>query len=275
MHASEIITTILTLFPYALGGSLLAAILCSHIGIYVVSKRIVFFGAALTQIAVAGIAFSHLPFIGINPAIGSVVFTTLTAVILSQLLRSPRIPRDAVLGVSFVLAIAVRILLIQKSPAAEASEIEALLKGDILFVTADQFLLLLVVSAVVLPLFLVFKKEFLFVSFDPETAQTQEFHSRWWELLFYVTSGIAISIATRIVGDVFVLGFLTIPAVAALSVAKRVRHIFGIAFVLSLLPPLIGLYVAFAADLPAGPTMVTISFLLLMGGWIVKRTRER
>jgi manganese/iron transport system permease protein len=274
MHAVEIITTIVTLFPWALGGSIVAAVLCSHIGVYVVSKRIVFFGAALTQIAVAGIAFAHLPFIGINPAVGSVLFTTAGAVLLSLLLRSPRIPRDAVLGVSFVLAIAIRILLIQKSPAAEASEIEALLKGDILFVTSEQFFLLLGVSTVVMLLLLIFKKEFLFVSFDPETAQTQGFHSRWWELLFYLTAGIAISIATRIVGDVFVLGFLTIPPVAALSAAKRVRHIFSIASALSLLPPLIGLYAAFALDLPAGPSIVTVAFIFLLGGWIVRKAQQ-
>ncbi|MCX6137427.1 MAG: metal ABC transporter permease [Ignavibacteriales bacterium] len=274
MHATEIITTIFDLFPFALGGSIIAAILCSHIGVYVVSKRIVFFGAALTQIAVAGIAFAHLPFVGLNPAIGSALFTTLAAILLSQILRNPRIPRDAVLGVSFVVAIALRILMIQKSPAAEASEIETLSKGDILFVTSEQFLLLAGAFIVVMAIFIFFRKEFLFVSYDPETAQTQGFNSRWWELFFFVTAGIAISVATRIVGDVFVLGFLTIPPVAAIAAAKRVRHIFGIALLLSLLPPIIGMYGAFALDLPAGPTMVAAAFLLLVLGWGGRRLRS-
>ena len=46
-----------------------------------------------------------------------------------------------VLGTVFVTAIAARILILQKAPKVEASEIENLLRGDILFVTPELFFL--------------------------------------------------------------------------------------------------------------------------------------
>jgi ABC-type Mn2+/Zn2+ transport system permease subunit len=273
MGGLDAIKTILTVFPYAFGGSIVAGMLCSYLGVYIVSKRVVFVGATLTQVAVAGIAFAHLPNININPAIGSVVFTMIAVVLLSELLRVRFISRDAVLGIGFVIAIAARILMIQKSPAAEASEIESLLKGDILFVTAEQFYLLMGVFVLVMAIFILFKKEFLFVSFDPDTAQTQGFHARWWELLFYVTAAIAISVATRIVGDVFVIGFLILPSAAALLSAQRVNTIFRVSALLAIAPPAIGLYLAFTLDLPAGPTAVAVEFAMLVLGWVFRRVR--
>ncbi|MBI3586220.1 MAG: metal ABC transporter permease [Ignavibacteriales bacterium] len=273
MSDIEIIKTIVTEFPYALLGSLTAGLLCAYLGVYVVSKRVVFVGATLTQVAVAGIAFSHLPFIHIDPVWGSVIFTLATTVLFAQLLRSRLVPRDSVLGASYVIAIAVRILMIQKSPAAEVSEIDAILKGDILFVTSDQFYLLFGVFLAVMAIHLLFYKAFIFVSFDAETASTQGFRSQWWELFFYLTVGIAVSIATRIVGDVFVFGFLVIPAVTAILIARKVKNIFFLALVFGVLSPILGLYLAFKLDFPAGPTTVATAFIILTFSWVVSKFR--
>ena len=41
-------------------GSIIAGVICSFLGVFVVSQRVVFLGAALTQAAIAGVAFSFL-----------------------------------------------------------------------------------------------------------------------------------------------------------------------------------------------------------------------
>ena len=75
MSPLEILLTIVTEFPYALFGSIVAGLVIGYLGISVVARRIVFVGAALTQGAVAGMAFAHLPFVDVDPALGSLVFT--------------------------------------------------------------------------------------------------------------------------------------------------------------------------------------------------------
>lgn len=271
----EIIQTLLREFPYALFGSVVAGILCAYLGVYVVKKRVVFVGATLTQVAIAGIAFAHLPGVGMNPYVGSLLFSLIAVLIFSQLLTNRQIPTDSILGVSFVLAIALRILLVQLSPAAEVAEIDALLKGDLLFVTRDQFLILAGVTVVLLAVHLVFFKAFLFVSFDAETASTQGFRAGLWEFLFYLSVGIAVSVATRIVGDVFVFGFLVIPALSGLLVARRVRNIFLAALAFAVVPPFLGLYGAFKLDLPAGPSIVAVGGILLLVTWGVRTLVHR
>lgn len=274
MSDAEILRTIFIEFPYALFGSLVAAVLCAYLGVYVVSKRVVFVGATLTQVAVAGIAFSHLPFVNFEPVVGSMVFTVAVTALFAWMLQSKAVPRDTVLGASFVAAIALRIIMIQKSAAAEVSEIEAILKGDILFVTPDQFHILLAAFVVIMLIHLLFYKAFIFVSFDAETATTQGFNARVWEMVFYLTVGVAVSIATRVVGDVFVFGFLVIPAAGALMTAKKVKNIFLLAVFYATLPPIVGLFLAFKLDLPAGPSTVATALVLLSGTWLLGRMKR-
>jgi ABC-type Mn2+/Zn2+ transport system permease subunit len=269
----ELIRTILVEFPYGLLGSLVAAVLCGYLSVFIVSKRIVFVGATLTQVAVAGIALSHLILPHAGSDAGAMILTLAVVILLSQLLRSRRVARDTVLGISFVVAITLRILVLQLSPATEVAEIDAILKGDMLFVTPDQFLTLALTAAVLLAIHIAFQKELMYVAFDPDTATTQGLRADRWEVFFYITIAIAISVATRIVGDVFVFGFLVLPAATAAMLARRMSTIFAVSVLVAALPPAIGLYAAFRLDLPAGPSTVAVSFLMFVLTWLLRRNK--
>jgi ABC-type Mn2+/Zn2+ transport system permease subunit len=264
MSDLEIFRTIFTQFPYALLGSMVAGLLCAFLGVYVVSRRVVFVGVTLTEVAVAGVALAHLVHQDLHPTVGSLFLTFLAVFVFTRLLQSRRIPRDSVLGASYILAVTLRILMMQKTNGAEVAEIDSILKGDMLFVTPEYFVLMAVTAMVILVIHGLFFKQFLFVSFDSETAATQGFRSGWWDFLFYLTVAAAISVAVRIVGDLFVFGFLVLPAVGAMLAARKVRSIFLTAAVFGLVPPLIGLYLAFKLDFPAGPTTVAAAFLMLL-----------
>lgn len=275
MENGEIIRTIVQEFPYALYGSILVGVICSFLGVYIVAKRVVFLGAVLTQVSVLGLAFSFLPLVAVIPhTVASLVTTLLTVVILSRLLTGKKIPRDGVLGFVFVSSVAARILIMQKAPKVEASEIENLLRGDILFVTPEPFYLMVGAFVLAAVLHTVFFKEFSYIAFDAETARTQGFNSGFWEMLFYLVAGVVIAFATHIVGDVFVFGFLVAPPLAAMLLARRVRTIFLVSVVIGALSPAVGLFLAFKFDFPSSPAVVAVAALALAGSWgvsLVKR----
>jgi ABC-type Mn2+/Zn2+ transport system permease subunit len=133
-----------------------------------------------------------------------------------------------------------------------------------LFVTPEHVYILLGTAVVLLLIHGLFFKQFLFVSVDAETAATQGFRSGRWDILFYLTIAVAVSVAVRIVGDLFVFGFLILPSVGAMLSARKIGNIFLTAAVFGLLPPILGLFLAFKFDLPAGPTTVAAAFLLLI-----------
>jgi manganese/iron transport system permease protein len=274
MESSEIITTIVREFPYALYGSILVGVLCAFLGVYIVARRVVFFGAVLTQVSVLGLALTFLPFFAVPHTIGSLVITLASVVIISRLLTGKKIPRDAMLGVVFVTSVAARILIMQKTPKVEVAEIENLLRGDILFVTPELFWLMAGAFLVAGTLHLLFYKEFTYVAFDPETARTQGFRAGAWDLLFYLVAGMVIALATHMVGDIFVFGFLVVPPIAGMLLTRRVGGIMLVSALIGLLSPPVGLFLAFKFDFPASPAIVAVTAVILVAAWLAALIRK-
>jgi ABC-type Mn2+/Zn2+ transport system permease subunit len=271
MAAADVLSTLVHEFPYALFGSVLVGALCAFLGVYIVAKRVVFLGAVLTQVSVLGLALTFLPALAMPHTVGSLGATLVAVLILSRLLTGKRIPKDAVLGFVFVFSIAARILVMQKAPKVEVAEIENLLRGDILFVTPDLFYLMLAVFVAAMAMHLLFFKEFTYISFDAETAHTQGFNTPLWETFFYGIAAVVISVATHMVGDVFVFGFLVVPPVAAMLLSKRVNAIFLLSVLVGAFAPVLGLFFAFMLDLPSSPTIVAVASLVLGAAWLLRR----
>jgi zinc transport system permease protein len=274
MSNAEIISTILQEFPHALFGSILVGVICAFLGVYIVAKRVVFLGAVLTQVSVLGLAITFLPVTPVNHSIGSLVVTLVAVIILSKLLTGKKIPRDAVLGFVFVFSIAVRILVLQKSDKVETSEIENLLRGDILFVTPALFYMMLAVFVVAMAVHLLFFKEFTYISFDAETAGTQGIKAGVWEMVFYIIAAVVIATATHMVGDTFVFGFLVIPPVAAMLLARGVKSIFIISLLIGAMSPMLGLFLAFKFDFPSSPAIVAVAASVLAVAWVANVVRR-
>lgn len=268
MDHPDIFSTLLTEFPLAFYGSILVGITCAFLGVTIVAKRVVFLGAVLTQVSMLGLTVTFLPWFAMPHTLGSLVFVLFTVVVLSRMLTGKKIPRDAVLGVVFASAVAARILILQKAAKVEVSEVEGLLRGDILFVTPDLFTLMVIAFVVGMTVYLLFFKEFSFIAFDAETAAAQGYRAGGWELAFYLIAGTLIAFATHMVGDLLVFGFLVLPAVTALLLTRRVQRVFVIAVVMGALAPVAGLYLAFRFDLPSSPAIVGVAFLVLAVVWL-------
>jgi ABC-type Mn2+/Zn2+ transport system permease subunit len=290
----ETIHQLIELFPYAVAGSILAGIICSFLGIFVVSQRVVFLGAVLTQVSIAGVAFSFLHLINLEgilsgflgsgaskesfihnlePAIFSLVFAILTVLVFSQTYRQKLLTQDGILGIIFVVAIAVRIMFIQKSPVAEVSEIETILKGDILFIDARGFYTLLIILIFTVSIFTLFQKQLKFVTFDAESATAHGINSKAWLLIFYLVVGTGISLTTRFVGDVFAFSYLIIPSSIGILLAKKVTNVFIIAVIVGAIIPPFSIFLAFKFDFSSGPTAVVTSFVLFIIVYAIKKIK--
>lgn len=290
----ETINQLLELFPYAVAGSILAGIICSFLGIFIVSQRVVFLGAVLTQVAIAGVAFSFLHIIHIEtfiasllgikleendflhnfePVFYSLLFALFTVMIFSQTNRQKILTQDGILGIIFVVAIAVRIMFIQKSPIADVSEVESILKGDILFISRTEFLILAAIFIFTISIFTLFQKQLKFVTFDAETAGAHGINSKMWLLIFYAVVGTGISLTTRFVGDVFAFAFLIIPSSIGLLLATKVKNVFLIAVLVGAVVPPVAIFIAFKFDFSSGPTAVVTAFILFLAVFGYKKLR--
>jgi ABC-type Mn2+/Zn2+ transport system permease subunit len=276
-------------------GSIIAGVICSFLGVFVVSQRVVFLGAALTQAAIAGVAFSFLHLLNLEQMLAnlfgiqsidesflhhfehtffSLLFAVIAVLIFSQSYKQKFLTTDGLLGLMFVVAIALRIIFIQKSPIAEVAEIESILKGDILFIGSQEFYTLLVIMTIVFTIFYLFKKQLKFVTFDADTAAAHGINDRLWLLIFYLTVGIGISLTTRFVGDVFTFAFLIIPASISIMLAKRIVNVFLYSILIGAIIPPVAIYFAFELDVSSGPTAVVAVFILFLIVFFFKKIKR-
>jgi zinc transport system permease protein len=257
------------LFKDALYGALVIALACSVLGVYVVLRRIVFVGAALAQLSSAGIALAlWLGGLGVassltsHPIALSLVATLAGVVFFAQ---------GATIGVTYVVAAAAGILLVAKAATGEAHDI--FLQGNILGITRTDTYVLGAVAVPVLLAHLAFYKEFLFVSFDRETARTLGYNVRWWNLFLYLTLGLVIAFAMQFAGVLLVFNFLVLPAVTGLLASRSMRGAFTIAVLSALAAAFVGFCISVPFDLPSGPAIIAVSGLLAAVAWAVRRAR--
>ena len=269
------------LFREALYGALLIGVACSVLGVWVVLRRIVFVGAALAQLSSAGIALAlFLGGLGVggelthHPVAVALIVTLAGAMFFGAGgAAKSKVPPDAAIGVTYAVAAALGILLIAKATTGEAHDI--FLSGNILGITRVDTLVLLAVSIPVLLTHLAFYKEFLFVSFDPETARTLGYRVTAWNLLLYFTLGLVIAFAMQYAGVMLVFNFLVLPAVTGITVARTMRGIFAVAVCAAVVASVVGFALSVPFDLPSGPAIIAVSGLLAFVAWGAARLRSR
>jgi len=248
--------TLVEMFPQAILGGLLIASVCALLGVFVILKRVVFIGIALSEVAACGVAAGLL--FGIHPVVSASVLTLVTVALLAYPFEQERIPRDAILGVVFVLAAGLSILLVAKSGFG-LQDVKALLYGD-LILTSDGDLAVLAATLVpILAYVLLFLRPTLYTFLDRDAAKVLGIRAALWELLYFLALGLAVSAASKIAGALLVFCYLVVAPAAALLLAKRLGAVMLAAAGLAALCTVAGLYWSVSRDLPTNQTIAVVS----------------
>jgi ABC-type Mn2+/Zn2+ transport system permease subunit len=253
--------------------SLLVGFGCPLVGVYLILRRLVFLGVALPQISSAGIALAFaLPSIGllghshlahfegdqrVLALVGALGLSFGTILLLAFLERRGRGLPEGRIGVAYALAGASSILLLARNPIGERGLLD-LLKGEIIAVSNVDLILSLVAFGIVTITLVVFKKEFLLVCYDRDMAEILKKKVLFWDSLLFLLIGLATSMAVLSVGPLVTFGFLLLPPLIAQIFARNMRQFSLIACSIGGVCAFCGFCLAYAMDLPVGPTDVAL-----------------
>jgi zinc/manganese transport system permease protein len=241
----------------ALLACLLLAVILAYFGVHVVSRCIVFIDLALAQISSAGVALSLIT--GGNPRLYATIFTLIGAFAFSVMQpRDKRVPQEAVIGIIYAVASAVAILLISKTPQADA-DVTAILFGNILAVTPEQLLEMTLVFVAIALFHGVFFKRFAGLT-QSHLGEGSNSKSRpplnLWNMLFYLSLALVISYAIQAAGVLLVFSYLIVPSVCAMILTQNTVWSFVLAMLLGMFTSFLGLWVSYTYDLPTGAAIV-------------------
>ena len=252
----------------ALVAGILAALLCGFLGVYVVLRRVVFVGVALAELSSAGIALGVL--LGFAPVAGALAFMTAGVALFSLRFAPRRVPHESIVGVAFLLASALAVLLIARSAQGETFMLK-LMQGDVLLTDAATVRDLAIAALAVGAAHAVFGKEFVLVSFDREAAATLGLRAGLWDFFLMATIGAAIAFSIGAVGVLLTSALLVLPAATALLLARSMKTAFWLAPLFAVVPVVLGLHLSFVADYPASAVIV----VLLCAGFVATLVARR
>ncbi len=257
MH--DAMTCLYCQFPEALAAGLLISAVCALLGVFVILKRAVFIGITLSEVAACGVAASFL--LGIPPMAGSLVLVLGAVSLLAVPFENQRIPRDTLMGILFIAAASLTVLLVSKSGPG-LMEINAVLYGDLILASTRELKILFGIFTPALLLFLAVLRPTLYSFMDREGSKVLGIRNWIWESLYFLMLGVIISAASQIAGALLIFCYLVVCPAAALAASKRIWIVLLIAPLLSMAATFIGMAVSFSYDLPTNQTICAVSCLL-------------
>ena len=171
------------------------------------------------------------------------------------------------------IATAATLLFVALSPTGDL-EMTSLLRGELLAISDRDVAILASVAAVIATVFVLFRRELLLVSFDPEFARTIGRDPVRYDLVLYLLLGATISIGVMTAGPMVVFAFLVLPALTALRLGRSMLMTFAVAAGIALVCSLGGFALSYRADLPTGPVYVLLAAFLWLAVSAAMRVRR-
>jgi zinc/manganese transport system permease protein len=229
-------------------------------GLHIVRRGVIFIDLAVAQMAALGMAVAvargydtHSAtayWMALAFALGSAL-----AIALSRH-KLGRVPHEAIIGILFVLASALGIVVLEQSPHG-LEELRDLLGGSILLVMPHDVQSTAVAYGLIAVMTLLLWKRNTAVSEDRPEAP-RGFRRTLLDFAFYGLLAFVVASSVKIAGVLVVFTWLVMPPVLAFFWVDRMSRGLLVSIPLALLGSAIGLWLSYRYDWPTGPAIVVV-----------------
>lgn len=233
-----------------------------YLGSIMVSKHMALVGDALSHVALPGLALGLL--FGFNPFFGAFAFLVTAAVVTWYLERSTSLPVESIIGVLFVLALAVGIIITPQPDLLDA------LFGDVSSLTPiDAGISALVSVVVIFATRAIYPKLALSMTSE-ELAVSNRVRVERVNLVYLLLVTTVVAVGIREVGTLLVGAVVIVPAAAARIISSTLSRyslasaVFGLTSVIS------GVLLSSYLNVPAGPLVVLVGVALFAAGLVAR-----
>ena len=231
--------------------SALMAVAAGLIGSFAVMRRMVLAADPMSHIALPGIGIALI--LHLNPLWGALALLLAGAVLIWAVERRIRIATDAVIGVTFAVALAVGSIITSGEELIDA------LLGAPGTLTLRESAFGIAGSLIVI-LFVLRQRNALVVRLvSPEIALTSAVDVARLDLYFLLAFALTIGLGLRFLGVLLMGSLIIIPAAIARRFARSLGSMLTISVAVAVLATAAGTYVASLAGRPSGPYIVMVA----------------
>lgn len=240
----------------ALIAGLLASLGCGVVGTFVVVKRITFLAGGIAHSVLGGMGAAL--YFGFEPLGGALAAALVSALLIGWVRLHWSAHEDTLIGALWAIGMAVGILFIAKTPGY-TGDLMSYLFGNILLVPARDLWVMAGLDALLLAVVWAFYRQLLAVAFDEELARLRGVPVTAFYLLLLCLVAVTVVLLIQVVGLILVIALLTLPAAIAGHWVRTLGQVMLVATALGAVFTSGGLALAYAPDLPAGPTMILLA----------------
>ena len=246
----------------ALISAIAISVICSIVGLFLVLKRHSLFGDALAHVAFGGISLGL--FLGVYPLWTAYIVAILSAVGVNKLRESTKIPPDSSIAVLLTSGLAIGVILISISGGFTLN-LFSLLFGNILLVSNDDVIMILITAAIVIPVIYILYKKLVLIIFDENQAKVSGLNVTWINTLFIILASITIIASIRLVGVLLISSLIVIPNITALMLGKGFKKTIFISCAMSVFSVVFGIVISYYSNLaPSGMIVLTMVSMFLI-----------
>ncbi|MFH5797325.1 metal ABC transporter permease [Haladaptatus sp. CMAA 1911] len=243
----------------ALVAGLCVGLVAPLVGSFLVHRGMALIGDTLAHSAFAGVAvglFLGSLNVGVSPYLSALVVAVLAALAIQVLAERTDAYGDVSMAIVLSGGFALGSVLISLVDGGIAVGIDRYLFGSLATVTADNVSVMVVLSAFVVGVVAVTRRQLFAVTFDETAARVSGIPVRRYNRLLVVLTALVVVAAMQIMGVVLVAAMLVVPVATASLVAGSFRQSLGIGVVVGEIAVIVGITLSYAYGLAAGGTIV-------------------
>ena len=238
-----------------------------YLGSIMLSKHMALVGDALSHVALPGLALGIL--FSFNAFIGAFLFLAASVIATWYLQKSTTLSVEAIIGVLFVLALSIGILITPKVDLLEA------LFGDISKITVTD-----TITTVLVSLFVVFVTNRIYNKLaismiSKELALASRIKVERINLIFLLLVAIIVAVGIKEVGTLLVGAVVIVPAAAAKTISSTLSRYSLMSAIFGLASATLGVMLSSYVNLPAGPLVVIVGTAIFAGGFLTNLLSKR
>ena len=196
-------------------------------------------------------------YLGINPMLGVLPFSLLSALVMGTVSKKSKIPEDSAIGILWSLGMALGVIFVYLTPGY-APDLMTYLFGNILTVPRFDLYFMLVLDILIVGAVYLFYKEFLALCFDEEFTTVQGLPTEKLYLFLLCIIALTIVVLIKVVGIILVIALLTIPASLSRKFTHNLKQMMLISIAFGTVISVTGIGLSYVLDVPSGATIILV-----------------
>lgn len=256
----------------ALLGGLVLGLLMAYMGVFVVLRRVAFFGEGIAHASLTGIAIGILA--SYNPLLTAIGVAIIFAAAVFYLERKTTIHPDALIGILFpsLMSLGVVLLSLQKG---YQPDLISFLFGNILTIKSSELVTMVVFSVLAVIFLTSLYRQIIFSAFDKEGAEIAGINTDLIDFIFYILLAITVVLGVKMLGIILVSALLVIPTSIGKLLARSFKNLTLISVAVAEVVIVGGIALSYLLDIPTGATIIlfgaTLFFAILFGKRLIGR----